>query len=120
MIKHIIYANNQASLIDKINRLDPTERYLCEIKPHKSQRSLAQNKWARAYAKDLGAHLGYEPDEMYEILMYKFNPVFITDKETGEQIRLAGHFSKLRTNEAAEVQDKIQRWSAGLGFFWDE
>lgn len=120
MIKFTIYGSNHASLIKRIESLDPTEKFSCEIKPHKSQRTLAQNKWARAYAKDLGKHLGYEPDEMYELLMYKFNPVFLTDKETGEQIRMAGHFSKLKTDEAAEVQDKIIRWASELGFFWDE
>lgn len=119
MIKYILLGGNHANLIKQIEQLDPTVKHVCDIKPYKSQRSLEQNKWVRGFAKDLGAHLGYEADEMYELLMYKFNPRFITDKSTGEQIRTAGSFSGLKTDEAAEVQDKIQRWAGDLGFFWD-
>lgn len=118
-IEYCLYQRNTAPLYAQIERLDPTQRFKVTVTPWKSKRSLAQNKWVRGYAKDLGKHLGYEPDEMYEILMYKFNPLFITDKETSEVIRLPGHFSSLKTDAAAEVQNEIQRWASGLGFYWD-
>ena len=120
VIRFVIYGNNKPSLYKQIEALDPTIKHVAEIKPYKSKRSLEQNRWVRGYAKDLGQHLGYEADEMYELLMYKFNPLFIVDKETGEQIRMAGHFSSLKTDVAADVQDQIQRWGGNLGFYWNE
>jgi hypothetical protein len=116
-INFILYGNNQQGLINKLNLVPPTEKHLVTVKPYKSQRSLQQNKWIRTYATDLGKHLGYEPNEMYDILMYKFNPVFrMID---GKEIQMPGHFSDLKTDEAADVQDRVQRWAATLGFFWE-
>ena len=68
----------------------------------------------------LRAHIGYEADEAYTLLMYKCNPLFITDKATGEVIRMAGSFGKLNTKEAAEVQEAMIRFAAETGFYWDE
>lgn len=119
MIKFILYASNYPSLFKQIQALPPTVKHVVTVKEYKSQRSLEQNRWVRGFARDLGNHLGYEEREMYDILMYEHNPVYIFRKDTGEVIRLAGHFSDLKTDEAAEVQDKIQRWAANMGFFWE-
>lgn len=113
------YFSNLDNLTAWLRRLDPTKVWEVSVREWKSKRSLEQNRWIRGFATDLGAFLGYEPDEMYDVLMYKFNPNFVTDKDTGDQIRLAGHFSKLDTAKAAEVQDAVQRWAADMGFYWE-
>ena len=116
MIKNFHITNqNLQFLVQKLERLDPTKGWVANVTEKKSRRSNEQNKWMRGFAADFGAHLGYSPDEAYELLMYKFCPEFITDPETGEEIRKTGHFSKKQdgtprnTAEAAEVQDAVQR-----------
>jgi hypothetical protein len=113
-------AQNVKTFAELYKRLDITKRWRVEIKEHRSQRSNQQNRWARKFATEWGKSIGYEPDEAYDLLMYKCNPVFIKNPETGEQIRMPGHLSDLDTKEAAEVQDRMQRFCAGLGFYFDE
>ena len=120
MFEFTVYANNLPALVERLSKLDVTVKYKVTVSEWKAQRSLEQNKWIRKFATEFGKHLGYQHDEMYELLMYKFNPIFITDKETGEQIKMPGHFSKLKTNEAAEVQNQVLIWAESLGFFWDK
>jgi hypothetical protein len=127
MIKNFhITAQNLPFLVQKLERLSPDKRWVCNVTEKKSKRSNEQNKWLRGFAADFGAYLGYEPDQAYELLMFKFCPEFIVDPETGEETRLPGHFSKKQdgtprnTQEAAEIQDAVQRWAASLGFVWQE
>lgn len=114
-----VYYNNKEQLFAKINQLDPTRKWSVSVIEWKHKRSLQQNKWIRAYAADFGKHFGYDADFAYDLLMYKFNPVFKTDLD-GNEIRVGGHFSKLNTKEAAEVQEAILIYSHEHGFFWDE
>jgi hypothetical protein len=118
-IEYCLFQNNHDALIAKLKHLDPTKRFKVEVKPFKSKRTLQQNKWIRAYASAFGKHFGYEADFAYDILMYKFNPVFTTDLE-GNEIRKGGHFSSLDTQKAAEVQDAVLRYGIEHGFYWDE
>jgi hypothetical protein len=126
MIKNYhITPQNLSFLVQKMERLDPHKRWVCNVTEKKSRRSNEQNKWMRGFAADFGAHFGYSPDESYELLMYKFCPEFITDPETQEEIRKPGHFSKKQdgtprdTKEAAEIQEAVLMWAASLGFVWD-
>ena len=117
---------NRPSLDQKLDGLDP--RFLWDIKvtQRKSKRSNAQNSWARKYASEFGKHFGYDADFAYDLLMYKCNPVFKADPETGAEIRLGGHLSKKEdgtprnTAEAAEVQEAMLRFGDSLGFYFDE
>jgi hypothetical protein len=113
-------AANVATFARLYKELDPTKRHEITIKQYREQRSNQQNRWARKFAAEWGKSIGYEPDEAYDLLMYKCNPVFVKNPETGEQIRMPGHLSDLDTKEAAEVQDRMQRFCAGLGFYMDE
>jgi hypothetical protein len=125
MTPFIITANNRQQAIEQIKRLDLTQQWEMCISPRKSKRSLEQNSWMRGFASDLGKHLGYSPDDMYDLLMYKFCPEYIRDPVTKEDIRKPGHFSKKQdgtprnTKEAADVQDAVQRWAEELGFVWE-
>lgn len=118
-------ASNRPYLIEKIKSLDPTIIWTVTAKPRRSKRSNEQNRWMRGFATDFGAYLGYSPDEMYSMLMYKFCPEFITLPD-GKELRIPGHFStkqdgtKRTTKEAAEIQDYVQQWASELGFIWQE
>jgi hypothetical protein len=121
-----ISPHNRESAKSQIDKLDPTRLWVMTITEKKSKRSLEQNSWMRGFAKDCGAHFGYDPDTFYDMLMLKFCPEYIVDLDTGEEIKKPGHFSKKQdgtprsTAEAAEIQDAVQRWAAEYGFVWEE
>ena len=110
---------NLPNLIAKLNQLDLSLGYVVTAKLRNSTRTIAQNNWARKYARDFGTHFGYDADFAYDMLMYKFNPIFKADPE-GNEIRIGGSFSKLNTAEAAIVQDNMLRYGVENGFVFDE
>ena len=110
---------NLPNLIAKLNQLDLSLGYVVSAKVKKQTRTLAQNNWARKYARDFGAHFGYDADFAYDMLMYKFNPIFKADPE-GNEIRIGGSFSKLNTAEAALVQDSMLRYGVENGFVFND
>jgi hypothetical protein len=125
MIKnfHITPANRE-NLFTKIGALDPHKSWICNITEKKTKRSNKQNKWMRGFADAFGDHFGYTRDEAYDMLMYKFCPEFVTDPETGAEIRMPGHFSTKQdgtprnTKEAADIQEAVTIWGSQMGFVW--
>ena len=121
MIDFTLNAQNRPNLIEKIAHLDCSNQlWQVTIRPYKAKRSLNQNNWARKFAYEFGKHIGYHADEAYDLLMFKCNPIFKTDPQTGNEIRLNGHLSKLNTAEAAEVQERMIMFGETLGFYFDE
>jgi hypothetical protein len=109
--------HNREAFCMLVKALPTGHLYTGKVIEKKSARSLEQNNWMRKYARDFGAHFGYDADFAYDMLMYKFNPVFrIID---GDEIRMPGSFSKLDTKEAADVQDACMRYGIDNGFYWD-
>jgi hypothetical protein len=117
-ITYIIYGNNQQGLINQLKLVPPTEKHLVTVKPYKSQRSIVQNSRYWALLTGLGKHLGYEADEMHDIVRFKFmrNAIEIE----GEKLPLLKSTTKLTTADMAELQDKIERWGHNLGYFFEE
>jgi hypothetical protein len=117
-ITYIIYGNNQAGLINKLQSLDPTVKHEITIRVWKSKRSGEQNSRYWALLTGLGKHIGYEADEMHDIVRFKFmrNAIEIE----GEKLPLLKSTTKLTTADMAELQDKIERWGHNLGYFFEE
>lgn len=109
--------SNESSLIEKIRRLDKTILWTVNIQPKKSKRSLEQNSRYHKLITELGKHLGYEHDEMHDIVRFKFlrNRIEIE----GEALPLLKSTTKLTTGEMVELQDAIERWGVSLGFLMD-
>lgn len=110
--------NAKAWASNQIDNADPTVKHVLIFREYKSQRSKDQNDWARKFARDFGKHFGYDADFAYDMLMFKCNPIFKQDLD-GNEIRMAGHFSKLNTAEAAEVQELMIRYAGEHGFWWE-
>lgn len=49
--------------------------------------------------------------DAHDFLKYKFNPVFVIDPETGEEVRLPGSTKKMKKGEASQYIDKIILWA---------
>lgn len=105
---------NLPNLVDKLKQLDPTRKWVVSWSEKKSKRSLEQNSRYHKLITELGKHLGYEHDEMHDIVRFKFlrNRIEIE----GEAFPLLKSTTKLTTIEMMELQDAIERWGVSLGF----
>ena len=74
---------------------------LVEIKEAPKMRSVEQNNYYRLIIRQIGNHLGYNEDEMHEVIKQKFS-VESTKNLTREDF--------------SELLDRIIRFSAALGF----
>lgn len=113
-----ISTSNLPYLFEKIKALDLSQGYVANVTIKSHKRTLNQNDWARKFARDFGNHFGYDADFAYDMLMFKFNPIFKTDPD-GNEIRIGGSFSKLNTTEAALVQEDMLKYGIEHGFFWE-
>lgn len=118
-IKFTMNSHNRPNLIEQINRLDCTATlWQVDIRPKKSKRTLEQNSRYHKLITELGKHLGYEHDEMHDLVRWKFlrNRIEIE----GEALPLLKSTTKLNTAEMVELQEAIERWGASLGYVFDD
>ena len=71
------------------------------IKEDPKARSTQQNNYYRLIIRQIGNHLGYDEDEMHDVIKQRFCIQSTKD---------------LDTEEFSELLDRIIRFSAGLGF----
>ena len=72
-----------------------------EVKEAPKMRSVEQNNYYRDIIRQIGNHLGYDEDEMHDVIKQRFCIQSTKD---------------LDTEEFSELLDRIIRFSAGLGF----
>tara|TARA_R100000808_G_scaffold283_3_gene1671 strand:+ start:60 stop:401 length:342 start_codon:yes stop_codon:yes gene_type:complete len=72
-----------------------------DIKEAPKTRSTQQNNYYRHIIRQIGNHLGYDEDEMHDVIKQRFGIQSTKD---------------LDTEEFSELLDRIIRFSAGLGF----
>ena len=122
MIKDFnITPSNKAFLIDKINRLDPTEQWVCNVRKRKQQRSSPQNERMWQFFSDLAEYLGYERKEhefVKEFVTLDAWPEIVT-LPTGEIQKLPPRTSRMDIKEHREMMDAVERRCAEWGFVWD-
>jgi hypothetical protein len=98
-------------LFDILKKLKPT-RYIFDIKQYRLRRSINQNNYYHAcIVEPLALFLGYTKDEMHEVLKLKFNPKYLTNRQTGEQMVIGGSTTLLDTAEMEHYQDQIRIWA---------
>jgi len=87
------------------------------IGPHKKYRSNPQLKYYfSVVVKTLSNELGYQVDEMHDILKHMFNPQLIDVR--GYCVEMGGSTGDLKTDEMEDYLSKIRMWaSADLGIY---
>jgi len=119
VIKNFNITNeNKANLFQLIERLDPTKRWVCNVTERKSKRSTEQNSRYWKLLTELGKYLGYEAEEMHDLMRFKF--LKRVEYMEGKAIPILKSTTKLSVEEMTEYQEKIERWAAGMGFIFDE
>ena len=101
----------------QIGELDLTKAWEIEVKPFAFNRSTQQNKRYWALIKELGSFLGYEEQEMHELMKYKF--LGYKTEMLGEEIPVIPSTSKLTIKEFVAYLSKVERFAVTLGFTLD-
>lgn len=117
MIKFKLNKNNLSNLIATLKELDYSTIWAVNVKPFKHTRSLDQNERYWKLITEIGNHIGYEKDEMHELMAYKF---LSEEKNIGkEKIVKIKSTSSLTTTEMKDYQDDIEMWAKDYGFRFD-
>ena len=82
--------------------------YELKITKKVKRRSLPQNRLMWMWFACIGQDTGQSIDDIHDYYAYKFLPRYITDIETGSQVRVAGHTSTLTTEAFTEFLNQVQ------------
>ena len=101
----------------QIGELDLTKAWEVEVKHFQFNRSVEQNKRYWKLIGELGSFLGYDEDEMHELMKYKF--LSYKQEMLGDEMVVIPSTSKLTIKEFVEYLEKVERFAVELGFTLD-
>ena len=105
--------HNLSSLIQKLKELDYSKMWKIEIKEGKHNRSIDQNKYLWHIYRILGNHLGYDPEELHELLTYRY---LREEKKIAEEtIIVIARTSTLNTKEFNEYIEQVKFFAYQYG-----
>ena len=112
--------SNLAVLVARLNDLldseDP-DNWQVLIKKRADSRSVEQNARLWSLYTSIGNYLGYDAEEMHQLLGYKF---LLIEKHIGkDKITLVRSTTKLNVKEMAEYMEKIEAWAANMGWSYE-
>ena len=82
--------------------------YELKIAKKVKRRSLPQNRLMWMWFACIGQDTGQSIDDIHDYYAYKFLPRYITDLETGAQVRVPGHTSTLTTEAFTDFLNQVQ------------
>ena len=88
------------------------KRIEIRIRKLKSHRSIQQNRYYWLILTILANEIGYEKNELHEIVKYKFLRKEKVDEKTGEIFEYLGSSTTLGKMDFADFISKLQQWSA--------
>jgi len=98
----------------QIGELDLSKPWEIEVKPFSFNRSVQQNKKYWALIGELGSFLGYDEQEMHELMKYKF--LSYKQEMLGDEMVVVPSTSKLTVKEFVEYLNKVENFAISLGF----
>ena len=107
---------NYDFLLKRLAQLDPSIRWSIKAVPFKSTRSTEQNSRLWKLYNDLGAYIGHSPDEVHQLMGWKFLRELKT--VNGEPVEVIKSTTKLNTKEMTDYQEAIENWASDIGFVW--
>ena len=105
--------HNLSSLIQKLKQLDFNKMWKIEIKEGKHNRSVDQNKYLWHLYRILGDYLGYDPEELHELLTYRY----LREEKTvkNEKIIVIARTSTLNTQEFNDYVKQVKFFASKYG-----
>ena len=82
--------------------------YELKIAKKVKRRSLPQNRLMWMWFACIGQDTGQSVDDIHDYYAYKFLPRYITELETGAQVRVPGHTSTLTTEAFTDFLNQVQ------------
>ena len=82
--------------------------YELKIAKKVKRRSLPQNRLMWMWFACIGQDTGQSIDSIHDYYAYKFLPRYITELETGAQVRVPGHTSTLTTEAFTDFLNQVQ------------
>ena len=101
----------------QIGELDLSKQWDIKIEEFKSNRSVAQNKRYWRLINELGSFLGYEPEEMHQMMKYKY--LSYKQEMLGDEMVVIPTTSQLTIKEFIEYCNNVEKFAVGLGFTLD-
>ena len=112
-MRYSLTKHNLNSLIQKLKGLDFSKMWKVEIKEGKHSRSVDQNKYLWHLYRILGDYLGYEPEEIHELLTYRY---LREEKEIkNETVIVITRTSTLNTEEFNEYIRQVKFFAYEYG-----
>lgn len=100
-----------------LGELDLSKQWDIEVKEFKSNRSVAQNKRYWRLINELGSYLGYEPEEMHQMMKYKY--LSYKQEMLGDEMVVIPSTSDLTIKEFIEYCNNVEKFAISLGFTLD-
>lgn len=112
--------SNLPVLIARLNDLldsDDPDNWQVLIKKRADSRSVEQNARLWSLYTSIGNYLGYDAEEMHQLLGYKF---LLIEKHIGkDKITLVRSTTKLNVKEMNEYMEKIEAFAANMGWSYE-
>lgn len=98
----------------QIGELDLSKAWEVEVKPFAFNRSVQQNRRYWKLIQELGSYLGYDENEMHELMKYKF--LSYKQEMLGDEMVVVPSTSKLTIKDFVDYLSKVERFASDLGF----
>jgi len=105
---------NLPYLFSKIQDLDLSLGYVCNVTLKSHGRTADQNSRLWKLYSELGEYIGESSDKVHELMTWKFLRSQTT--VNGESIEVVKSTTKLTTAEMTDYQNKIELWAGSIGF----
>ena len=100
-----------------LGELDLNKQWDIKVEEFKSNRSVAQNKRYWKLINELGSFLGYEPEEMHQMMKYKY--LSYRQEMLGDEMVVIPTTSQLTIKEFIEYCNNVESFAVTLGFKLD-
>lgn len=111
LIANPVHARDMIARIGTL-QVTPQHRWLVTIERLAEKRTNDQNSKLRAMERDIGAHVGHDPDEIHEILLAKRFGTKVVEAAGHRWERPAKRSSDLSKQEMAEYITWVQAFAA--------
>ena len=98
--------------------LDFNKTWELTIKEYDYSRTNAQNKRYWRLINEIGSFLGYNPEEIHNMMKYKY--LSYKNELLGDEVTVVPSTSDLTIKEFLEYQSNIEKFAVSLGFKLEE
>lgn len=115
----VMFIRNRKDFENGVKRFEGKEVDIV-VQKKRMVRSIQQNRLWWLYVTIIAESLGYEKDEMHDVLKFKFLKRERVIEKTGEIIPYLESTTRLSRSEFSEVVESVIRWAAEMNIILPE